>query len=31
MAPFGDSVDQLSRGIEANSLDFLWNLPEVGV
>lgn len=31
MAPFGDSVDQLSRGIEANSLDFLWNLPEVSV
>lgn len=31
MAPFGDSVDQLSRGFEANSLDFLWNLPEVSL
>lgn len=31
MAPFGDSADQLSRGFEINSLDFLWNLPEVGL
>lgn len=29
MAPFGDGADQLSRGFEVNSLDFLWNLPEV--
>lgn len=31
MAPFGDSADQLSRGFEINSLDFLWNLPGVGL
>lgn len=31
MAPFGDSADQLSRGFEVNSLDFLWNLQEVSL
>lgn len=29
MAPFGDSADQLSRGFEVNSLDFLWNITEM--
>lgn len=31
MAPFGGSAEQLSRGFEINSLDFLWNLPEVSL
>lgn len=31
MAPFGDNSDQLSRGFEVNSLDFLWNLQEVSL
>lgn len=31
MAPFGDSADQLSRGFEVNSLDFLWNLQDVSL
>lgn len=31
MAPFGDSANQLSQGFEINSLDFLWNLPEVSL
>lgn len=29
LAPFGDSADQLSHGFEVNSLDFLWNIPEM--
>lgn len=31
MAPFGESADQLSRGFEVDSLNFLWNLPEVSL
>ncbi|TDZ22437.1 putative transporter [Colletotrichum orbiculare MAFF 240422] len=28
LAPFGDSVDQLSQGFDIDSLNFLWNLSD---
>ncbi|KAH6689912.1 C6 transcription factor [Plectosphaerella plurivora] len=30
IAPFGTGNDQLSQGLHVDSLDFLWNLPEMG-
>jgi hypothetical protein len=30
IAPFGTGPDQLSQGLHVDSLDFLWNLPEMG-
>ncbi|TDZ38723.1 hypothetical protein CTRI78_v010775 [Colletotrichum trifolii] len=31
LAPFGDSVDQLSQGFDIDSLNFLWNLSDISV
>ncbi|CAI0652752.1 unnamed protein product [Colletotrichum noveboracense] len=29
IAPFGDTADQLSHGFDVDSLNFLWNLPDI--